>query len=69
MLMVYLYIMKSENLYLKIEIAFKERGFRLNENWDKINYTAKMLMCDQLIASGKWMELPEDVIYAEDLVF
>ena len=60
--------MKSEALYLRIEIAFKEQGFNLNEVWNKMNYTAKMLMCDRMIESGKWMELPESVIYSEVLV-
>lgn len=60
--------MKSETLYIKIELAFKEQGFNLNGIWNKINYTAKMLMCDRMVESGKWMELPEEVIYSEDLV-
>lgn len=60
--------MKSENLYLKIEIAFKEQGFNLNGIWSKINYTAKMLMCDQMVETGKWMELPEEVISNKELV-
>lgn len=59
--------MKSETLYIKIELAFKEQGFNLNGIWDRINYTAKMLMCDQMVKSGTWMELPEEVIYSESL--
>lgn len=69
MLMTYLCKMKSEVLYIKIELAFREQGFNLNGIWNKINYTAKMLMCDQMISSGTWMELPEEVIYSNELAF
>lgn len=60
--------MKSETLYLKIEIAFKEQGFNLNGVWDKMNYTAKMLICDRMIESDKWMKLPESVLCSEEVV-
>lgn len=68
MLIAYLCIMKSETLYIKIELAFKEQGFNLNGIWDKINYTAKMLLCDRMVESGKWMELPEEVFCSDQVV-
>lgn len=60
--------MKSEALYLRIEIAFREQNFNLHGIWNKINYTSKMLLCDRMVESGKWMELPESVIYSKELV-
>lgn len=68
MFMPYLCLMKSEELYIRLELALRERGFNPHGVWDKINYTAKMLMCDRMVANGSWMELPDEVIYSEDLV-
>lgn len=62
----YFYKMKSEVLYEMIESASKEQKFNLNGVWNKISYTAKMLMCDQMVASGTWMKLPEAVICFEE---
>lgn len=63
----YLCIMKSEILYEKIESAFQEEKFNLNGVWDKITYSAKMLMCERMVESNTWMNLPEAVICFEEV--
>ena len=62
----YFYIMKSEVLYEMLESAHKEKRFNLNGVWDRITYASKMLMCDQMVQSGTWMQLPEAVICFEE---
>ena len=58
--------MKSETLYERMELAFKEQGFNINGIWGKMNYTTKMLLCQRMIESGTWMQLPEAVICFEE---
>lgn len=58
--------MKSEELYEMIEVAHKEQKFNLNGVWDRINYATKMLLCDRMVESGTWMQLPEAVICFEE---
>lgn len=60
--------MKSEALYIRIELASKEQGFNLKGIWNKINYTAKVLLCDRMIQDGSWKELPESVLCLEEVV-
>lgn len=58
--------MKSEELYQRIESAFKEQKFNHNGVWDKITYASKMLMCQRMVESGTWMKLPEAVLCFEE---
>lgn len=58
--------MKAEVLYDSLESACKEGTFNLNGVWDKITYSAKMLLCDRMVESGTWMNLPEAVICFEE---
>ena len=60
--------MKSEELYITIESAFRDQGFNFNGIWNKINYTAKVLLCDRMIESGSWRELPESIFCLEEVV-
>lgn len=59
--------MESEALYKAIDKALIKNGLNLYGIWDKIAYNAKILTCQQLIESGKWVTLPTIIVeYANE---
>lgn len=65
--------MTTDKLYIAIESAFANDRFNLNGVWDRISYTAKILMCDRMIKSESWRNLPDTVLEkiegGDELVF
>lgn len=54
--------MKVEVLYRAIDLAFRKNGVNLNGVWDKAAYAGQMLMCKELVESGKWIHLPPTIL-------
>lgn len=54
--------MTVEKLYQAFESAFKKNDFNINGVWDQMTYVSKMLMCEAMIKSGEWKDLPDFVL-------
>lgn len=53
--------MTTEKLYSAIQSAFKYDNVNLYGVWDKITYTAQILLCERMIESESYKNLPEIV--------
>lgn len=59
--------MEAEVLYKAIDKALNKNGLNLYGAWDRIAYEAKILNCNKLIESDKWLDLPEIIVeYAKE---
>lgn len=54
--------MTVEKLYNAFESAFRKNDFNINGVWDQMTYSSKMLMCERMVESGSWKNLPEFVM-------
>ena len=53
--------MKAKLLYEALQL--NKSHFKPMDIWDKISYASQMLYCEQAIESGKYKNLPENIVF------